>query len=266
MSEYIEQSVSGTAGRRVALRPGVSLPDWSAIRSAAAFDSVCAILDAFDISSRWSGRTEEEDRVHRAVLRAWGRLGHAPEIGELAADTDMPPDVVSAMLARLRGRDLVVLNEVGDAILGAYPLTVHETGHKVSLGEQPLNAMCAIDALGVGAMFRGDTWIESRCRACDARIDIETRGGGARLGAVSPEGTLVWSGVRYEDGCAATSLCTVIAFFCCEEHLGMWRKKNEPETQGYTLSLEEGLQVGRGIFGPLLAEGRADSRMKGNRQ
>jgi hypothetical protein len=266
MLEDPRRAESGMIGPSVALRAGVALPDWSAIRSAAAFDVVCAILDVFDITSRWRDRSVEEDRVHRALLRAWGRHGRAPETAELAADTGMPPDAVRAMLGRLHERDLVVLNEAGDAIVGAYPFSARETGHGVRVGARWLNAMCAIDALGVGAMYGADTRIETRCRACDATIRIETRGGGVRLGAVSPEGALVWSGVRYEDGCAATSLCTVIAFFCRADHLAAWREENEPETQGYTLSLDEALQAGRGLFGPLLAENRADSRMKGRQQ
>ena len=253
MSEYIEQSVSGAAEHRITLRPGVAFPDWSVVSSPAAEAALAAIFDAFGVAARWSGRTKEEDRVHRALLRAWGRHGRAPEIGEVAADTKLPPDVVSAMLGRLRERDLVVLDEAGDTIVGAYPFSGRDTGHRVRVGERWLNAMCAIDALGVGAMYGNDTRIESRCRACDATIRIETRGGGVQLGAIAPEGALVWSGVSYEDGCAATSLCTVIAFFCSEEHLEAWREENEPETQGYTLSLDEGLQVGRAIFVPLLA-------------
>ena len=257
---------SGMIGPSVALRAGVALPDWSVVSSPAAEAALAAIFDAFGVASRWSGRSVGEDRVHRALLRAWGRHGRAPETGEVARDSNMPLDVVSAMLGRLRERDLVVLNEAGDAIVGAYPFTAKETGHRVRVGERWLNAMCAIDALGVGAMLGADTRIESRCRACDATIRIETRGDGARLGAVSPEGALVWSGVRYEDGCAATSLCTVIAFFCREDHLEGWRAEHEPGNRGFSLSLEDALQAGRGLFGPLLAESRADSSMKGDRQ
>ena len=266
MIEGSRRAESGQARQSVALRAGISLPDWSVVSSPAAEAALVAICDAFGFSSRWSGRSVEEDRVHRAALRAWGRRGRAPEIGEVAADTNMPPGVVSAMLGRLRERDLVVLNEAGDAIVGAYPFSGRETGHRVRVGERWLNAMCAIDALGVGAMYGNDTRIDSRCRACDATISIETRGGGAQLGAIAPEGALVWSGASYEDSCAATSLCTVIAFFCCGEHLETWREKNEPETHGYTLSLDEALQVGQGIFRPLLAESRADSPMKGKQQ
>src|SRR3546814_7694576 len=79
--------------------------------------------------------------------------------------------------------------------------------------------MCAIDALGTGAMFGTDVVIESRCRACGGPIQIATRDRGIALDHVEPRSTLVWSGNRYEGACAATSLCTVIAFFCrSEEH------------------------------------------------
>lgn len=264
MTDLLNHTETAATRQGVVLRPGVTLPDWSVVSSPVAEAALAAIFDAFGVASRWDGRSVEEDRVHRAVLRAWGRLGHAPEIRDLAVETGLSPEKVGVLLGRLRTRDLVVLNESGDAIAGAYPFTESETGHRVRVGAQWLNAMCAIDALGVGAMFGNDTRIETSCRACGAPIHIEIRGDGERLGAVSGDGALVWSGVRYDDGCAATSLCTVLAFFCSEEHLESWRAEHEPETKGYILSLEEGLQAGRSLFGPFLAEGEAGSNEKGN--
>jgi hypothetical protein len=69
---------------------------------------------------------------------------------------------------------------------------------------------------------------------------------------VSPSGAIVWSGIDYADQCSATSLCTVLAFFCCDEHLRSWREANR-EVKGFRLSMVEGFQVGRAIFMDLLA-------------
>lgn len=73
------------------------------------------------------------------------------------------------------------------------------------------------------------------------------------LDVTSPPSAIVWSGIKYEDDCAATSLCAVLTFFCSDGHLESWRHTNEPDTLGFRLSMHEALQVGRAIFTPLLA-------------
>jgi hypothetical protein len=109
-----------------------------------------------------------------------------------------------------------------------------------------------VDALGTGAIFRADVAIESRCRACDTPIRIVTRNLGTALDRIEPRSTVVWSGIRYEGACAATSHCTVIAFFCSRAHLEAWRRANHPGAKGYCLSPDEAMQVGRALFAPLL--------------
>ena len=74
-----------------------------------------------------------------------------------------------------------------------------------------------------------------------------------RFGRESPSGAVVWSGIQYFNGCAAESLCTVMAFFCSDGHLESWRDANHPDVKGFKLSMDEGLQVGKAIFMPMLA-------------
>jgi mercuric reductase len=140
-----------------------------------------------------------------------------------------------------------------ERIVGAYPLTDRITDHEVRISGTTVHAMCAVDALGVGAMFREDVEISSSCRHCRTPIAITTRGGGKALETFTPSGTIVWSGIRKSEGCAADTLCNVIAFFCSDEHLDAWRRENHPDIEGYRLSLDEALQVGRAIFAPSLA-------------
>ena len=113
--------------------------------------------------------------------------------------------------------------------------------------------MCAIDALGAGAMLGTDVAIESACRFCGTPIRIETRNNGTALEAYSPMSAVVWSGIQYSNSCAADSLCTVMAFFCTDEHLESWRDTRDAKQKGFRLSMNEGLQMGKAIFMPLLA-------------
>lgn len=234
------------------LRPGLIFPDWSIVTSPAAKDALSAILSAFDLAQQWGGYGEEEDRARRAVIEGLAELEHGPDAAWIAARTALDQARVAALLDRLAARDLIVRDSDGDAIVGAYPLTTRSTEHRVELGGRTVQAMCAVDALGAGAMFQTDAVIASRCRACGAPIHVTTKDLGAALNCVEPNSTVVWSGIRYEGACAATSLCTVIAFFCSEAHLAEWRGANHADAEGYRLTPDEAMQVGRALFAPVL--------------
>ncbi len=240
----------------VELRPGVSFPDWSMVSTDIGHEALAAIVDAIGAETRWADYDEGEDLARRAVLDLYGRDGRAPSKAALAADTGMDAASVSEALARLRARDVLVLDPDTGEITGAYPFTERDTGHRVRLGARVLNAMCAIDALGAGAMYGRDVAIDSTCRHCAAPVRLTTRDNGAALDDISPPQTVVWSGICYE-GQAATSLCTVMAFFCSAEHLAAWRDENADST-GFELSPEDAMEVGKAIFAPLLAPVRED--------
>jgi hypothetical protein len=226
-------------------------PDWSVVGSAAARDALAAIVEAVGMERRWDGYDADQDTVRRATLDLYGCEGRAPARAELADATGLDAAAVSTALARLKARDMVVLDPETAEITGAYPFTERDTGHRVHLGSRVLNAMCAVDALGAGAMYGRDVAIDSACRHCGAPIRLTTRDNGAALEDISPPETVVWAGIRYE-GQAAGSLCTVIAFFCADAHLDAWRAENS-EANGFRLSPDEAMQVGKAIFAPLLA-------------
>ncbi len=151
----------------------------------------------------------------------------------------------------------------------AYPFCAWDTGHRVRLGGTgtTVGSLCAIDALGAGAMLGCDTAIESSCRGCGTPIRITTRDGGHALHSVSPTAALVWAGTLYADGCSATSGCTVKAFFCSDGHLAAWRGRTDPDSTGFRLSVEAALQVGKALFVPMLAArpvGRDDELPQGD--
>ncbi len=242
-------------GKRIEIpiRPGVMLPNWSVVCSATARASLGAILEVLNVEERWTGYPEAVDDLRRRILEHYIGEGRAPSVTQLSIATDLASDRLDRLLRELETRDLIVLDRTSGAITGAYPFTERETGYHLHFDGHVLNAMCAIDALGAGAMAGRDLVVESRCRACGAPIHVETGEGGTTLRAYTPESAVVWSGLEYADGCAATSLCTVMAFFCSDEHLGSWRDSNPPDTRGSRLSMDEAHQVGMAIFIPMLA-------------
>jgi mercuric reductase len=150
------------------VRPGVTLPDWAAVTSPQAREALFAISDALGVERTWRDYTPVEDDVRNAVLRLYPELGWAPAIGELAKRAGVSESTIRPILASLEARDLVVLDADGERIVGAYPWTDRATEHRVRLGERTLNALCAIDALGVGDMYRA-TLRSTRAAAPAAR-------------------------------------------------------------------------------------------------
>jgi len=234
------------------LRPRVMMPDWSAVTSGTARHALEAAFAVADRHEKWAGLGDEEDRVWRAVLQGFAAMARAPNTDGIAAAAGLPPSAVETALKRLRARDLVVLDERTGAVAAAYPFSEWPTGHRVRWDGMAAEALCAIDALGMGAMLGRDTVVETACRHCGIPIRVATRRQGTELAAVAPEGTVVWAGMAYAGNCGATSGCALKVFFCREEHLDAWREAGGASAPGFRLSVDEAHQVGRAMFGPML--------------
>ena len=237
----------------IEIAPGIMFPNWSVVTSAKTVDALGAFFEAFGAEARWAGIAPEEDRVRRLILAQYVATGHAPTPAGLSELTGLSRDAVGRLLKNLNVRDLVVLGERGETITGAYPFSENDTGHLVHLGGGALNAMCVIDALGAGAMYGEDSVVDSSCLNCARLVRVATGDGGGAIEAVSPENAVVWSGIQNTGGCSADTMCKVMTFFCSDDCLNSWRAGREPAPKGFRLSMDEGLQMGKAIFMPLLA-------------
>lgn len=237
------------------IRPGVLRPDWSAVTTPAAREALQGRMAArAGLLDRWSHALEAgEDLVWRTVLQLYADRGRPPRSSEVAAETGGEPDRVKALLRKLQLRDLIGLEPGTDALHYAYPFSEAASGHKVELRGHLLYALCAIDALGVGAMYRTDITVESSCRLCGATIRVTTMDEGRALRSVHAAQAVVWYDFAYTDS-AASSCCPAIAFFCSDEHLQRWRDAQIPPREGVRLGMNAALELGRAIFGPVLTE------------
>lgn len=237
-----------------ALRPGVQMPDWSLVsseRARQALDAAFAVADRYE---RWAGLGDEEDRVWRTILEGFAATGSAPEAAAIATATRLSRTAVSTALDQLRARDLVVRTETTGAVTAAYPFCERPSGHRVRWNGGAANALCAIDALGMGAMLGRDSTIETACHRCGAPIQVATRRQGMELAATSPATAVVWCGIAYAGNCGATSGCTLKVFFCSDDHLHAWRGDGQSAAGGFRLSMDEAHQVGRAMFVPMLRQ------------
>ena len=223
------------------------VPDWTVVSAQAARRAIEGILVAGHYDSRFGGIDPDTAVVLAHVLRLYARFGRAPTVQELARELALSKPGVVDGLARLRARDLVLLDPASNRLVGAYPFTEVATGHSVTFDGtgHTLATMCAIDALGAGSMCRDDVTIRSACGACGGAILASTKNHGMALKQVTPADAVVWVGLRKSCGCAANTLCTELLFFCSAEHLTRWR---EGHGDGHCLSPEEAFQVGKALF------------------
>jgi len=185
--------------------------------------------------------------VHRATLTSLAAQGRPPNreaLGELLDSGD-----IDAALTRLANDDLVVLNAAGTEIVGAYPMTTEDTPHHLRINKQPVNAMCALDALSVGPMFDAAVEISSRCHVTGTAITIHMQGETLREVSPAPE---VHVGVRWQNpsACAAHSMCLEMVFLQDQPTALEWQAGDTENTSLF--NLQDAIAFGAGFFTPLL--------------
>jgi len=236
------------------IRPGIHRPDWSVVTRPAAREALLARdRSRIALAERWNHALEPaQDRVWRTVLELFGRSGNPPHLHEISEETRLPVENLRTLVAELEAHDLLGRDPSADVVRYAYPFTGDQTEHRVQLRGRSVHAACAIDALGVAAMFGSDVVIESSCRVCGGDIQIGTAQGGKSLSHARPVDAVVWYDLGYS-GCAAASCCRSIAFFCSKTELQQWVSALNPQPRGNRLTLDEALEVGRALFEPVLA-------------
>ena len=184
--------------------------------------------------------------LHRAILRGLALKSEPPSLSALSVETGVGDG--AAALEQLRAADLVVVNG-GGRIVGAYPITLETTAHRVTLDGRTRYAMCAVDALAIGPMFNLGTRIESRCHTCSAPLSFAQDNQ-----CITPAQLLrdVHVGIAWQatGGCAAHSLCREMLFFCCASHAATWQSVS-PERDS-VLSLPQAIELAKAFFLPLL--------------
>jgi Alkylmercury lyase len=223
--------------------------DHSVVSDPRVSEALGALLSDWRMAKRWDDLPPDHRRLHRAILHGYLQAGEAPGRVELAADFG---DATDAILDDLVARDLIVL-ETGE-IVGAYPFTSRLSRHMVEIGGQDIAAMCAIDALGAGAMARRDAQLRADCAECGALIRVAIVAEGLEIARVTPEGMMIWAGVEPVAGCAADTQCRSMLMFCNLDHLEAWRAVHAPRGTGFHLTPAQALELGAAIFRPFLPD------------
>jgi hypothetical protein len=198
-------------------------------------------------SERTSGLSDAELGLYQWVLRRFAEHGKPSghELRVKATELGLERERTLEALAR---EDLLHTNTEGEIVV-AYPFSGRPTRHHVLLESgQEVDAMCAIDAVGVAAMLG----MRVRVRSSDPTTEDEI------TVSVDPSGHASWQpleavvvagsrsdGPSYEGCCAVLNLFSSTA--SAERYLA-----GHPEVRGRTISIPEAVAAGRAIFGQAL--------------
>jgi hypothetical protein len=152
-------------------------------------------------------------------------------------------------LARLADEDLIHADESGRPLV-AYPFFGLPRGHRVTIdGVGTVEAMCAIDALGMAAML--DRPIEISSRDPHSGTDVTVQ--------LDPDGTASWQpqdavvviGSAACGGPSFRGCCDVLNFFESAESAGYYLAER-PEVNGSWVPIQAAIEAASAIFGDLL--------------
>ncbi|MER5536730.1 alkylmercury lyase family protein [Streptomyces mirabilis] len=221
-----------------------------------AVEEDCCESDLLDpIGRAGRGRRAPAERglraVHQAVLRHFAATGQAPQTATLTPVASSVGRTTQEVLAELAREDFLTLDENGQ-IRAAYPFSAVPTAHRVTLeGGVEMWSMCAIDALGIPEMLGTDAVIASSDPVTGEPVTITSEN---RHTVWEPDSAAVFVGRRSCSGPAAAVCCDAMNFFTSADSARSWLEQH-PDVQGKTVSQELAVQIGRQIFGPLLAAG-----------
>lgn len=215
---------------------------------------VLEALVAADIAPERRGRerlarlSPAERALYEWILHRFAEADAPDAEATRAAAAGLGLDPAEA-LAALAREDLVHCDERGRPLV-AYPFSALERGHRVVIdGAQTVEAMCAIDALGVSRMLGRPVEVSSRdpLSGGEVRVKIDPADGAGW----EPESAGVLAGSACSGGPSFRGCCDVLNFFETPANAERYLREH-PEIRGGWISIPEAIEAGNAVFGELL--------------
>lgn len=194
-------------------------------------------------------RLSEADReLYFWILRRFANEGR-PSGAELRAAAGQLGLEAKSVLETLAREDLVHCGADGEVTV-AYPFSGRPTAHRVRFSDgHEVDAMCAIDALGIAPMCGQPIELQSRDPASGEEIRARVAPGGSV--DWSPESAVVVAGAIRSQGDACCGCCPVLNFFASPANAERWLAEH-PDVRGNVISMREAAAAGRAVFGGVL--------------
>jgi hypothetical protein len=218
-------------------------------------DAVVRVLQAANIPPERCG-TERARRLsgpegefYRWILKAFA-TGSRPTAAKTACEAarlGLDPAQALEVLAR---EDLAHADESGQIVV-AYPFSARPRGHRVLIaGQQSVEAMCAIDALGIAPMLEKPIEIASRDPISGAeisvRLDLEAQA------VWQPDSAVVLACSARREGPSFRGCCEVLNFFDSRESAQQYLREHSDVT-GFPIAIPDAVEAGRAVFGDIFS-------------
>ena len=201
-------------------------------------------------AARVSQLSQPEREFYFWILRQFAVAAppSADATSAAAVALDLDPGAALAVLAR---DDLVHAKSDRQPMV-AYPFSANERGHSVLIdGTHEVQAMCAIDALGIAPMLSLPTTIVAHDLISGTEIRVQVD---PDLEATwQPRGAVVLAGSTRCDGPSFRGCCDVLNFFETQENAERYLR-DHPEITGTPISISVAIDAGRVVFGDVLKE------------
>ncbi|MBT4499103.1 MAG: hypothetical protein HOC74_15345 [Gemmatimonadetes bacterium] len=212
-------------------------------------EAVHRLHDRLPLKGRQRQLDKELLQIHKAILRSFVERGYPlrkKEIAGMLSDTD-----VTKALVRLCEDDLLILDTQSEEPIGAYPMTMENTPHRLIVNGHEIHAMCALDALAVSPMFGIETQIDSHCHISGEPIYLRQK----EMEILEAKPSLdVHVGIRWQTPttCAAHSLCLEMIFLGDRDRMKEWQGSEMESREVFVL--HEAVEFAAAFFVPLMEE------------
>jgi hypothetical protein len=191
------------------------------------------------------GLSKELADVYQKILYSYVEHGKTLNRNEIALHCNNIEESIKV----LRDNDMVVFDTNGEPV-GAYPFTMEQREHEVTVNGHQVCCMCALDSLAVSPMFDLETTINSRCHVTAEPISIQQRN---RQIINADQNSDVFFGISWNsaaNNCCASSLCTEMIFFKDKQVADHWQAGDKDNREIF--NLPDTIEFAAGFFLPLM--------------
>jgi len=191
----------------------------------------------------------QQQTLDRAALFIHKKILHSfVESGSMLSRDDIITlaDNADAIITKLVAKDLITIDQHNN-LIGAYPFTMDQRSHRVTVNGFTVHAMCALDALAISPMFTLPTTIESQCDISKSTVHIKQH---CLFFQNEPKIHDVYFAINWNatsnTQCCANSLCTEMVFIKGHNRAEQWLAKDGHQREVFTL--QEAVELASDFF------------------
>ena len=182
------------------------------------------------LAERQQKLNPEISSLYQNILSSYVELGRTLNKSEMSQQVDNIDEAINT----LRSYDMVVFDS-NDEPVGAYPFTMEQRDHKVTVNDHLIHSMCALDALAISPMFNVKTHIDSSCSVSGDSISIDQLDQTILNKETNKDVHFAINWNSAANNCCATSLCTEMIFLKDKKIADQWMLEDSENREIFTI-------------------------------